>query len=227
LRRMGIAVQEGARFEDSLEPPMKEQAPLKSLFAPGYRRDTLGLWLAFFSNLVGVYLVFGWLPAMLTAQGLDLATASSGLAAYNLGGVLGVLLCVAAVAIAGSRAPLLLSALGGAASAFALSFVGIQPGGSHALLIGGLGLHGLFVNAVQTNLFAVSAHVYPTRVRASGTAFAGAIGRFGGLLSSVVGSAIIQAGSGAFLGFLAVCSIFAFLGLALVGNHFPGNRGRE
>src|SRR6266576_2956864 len=73
----------------------------------GHLRDTLGLWFAFFACLHGIYLVFGWLPAMLSAHGLDVAAASSGLAAYNFGGVLGVLLCAAVVTVVGSRAPLL------------------------------------------------------------------------------------------------------------------------
>ncbi len=222
LQKMSNPVQAGSRFEDRLEPKVKDQAPLKSLLSDLYRRDTLGLWFAFFSNLVGVYLVFGWLPTMLTAQGLDLAAASSGLAAYNFGGVLGVLLWVPVVAAIGSRAPLLLGALGGAASVLALQFVRIQPAGGHALLFAGLGLHSLFVNAVQTNMFALAAHVYPTRVRASGIAFAGAVGRLGGLLSSVTGAAIIQAGSATYLGVLAVSMVCTFVGLAVVGNHFPG-----
>jgi len=222
LEKMGNPIQAGSRFEDRLEPIGKEQTPLRSLLGSGYRRDTLGLWFAFFSNLVGIYLIFGWLPTMLTAQGLDLAAASSGLAAYNFGGVLGVLLWVPAVALIGSRAPLLLGAVAGAASALALRFLPIQPVDGHALLIAGLGLHGLFVNAVQTNMFALAAHVYPTTMRASGAAFAGGVGRLGGLLSSVTGAAVIQAGSATYLGLLAVCMFCTFVGLAVVSNHYPG-----
>jgi len=91
LTRMGHSVPAEAQFEDRAERGGAERAALSSLFHAEFARDTAGLWLAFFFCLGSIYLVFGWLPAMLTAQGLDLGTASSGLAVYNLGGVLGVL----------------------------------------------------------------------------------------------------------------------------------------
>ena len=68
-----------------------DRAPVRELLGPRHIRDTAGLWFAFFFCLGSIYLVFGWLPAMLTSQGMDVATASRGLALYNFGGVLGVL----------------------------------------------------------------------------------------------------------------------------------------
>ncbi|HXE64098.1 MAG TPA: MFS transporter [Bryobacteraceae bacterium] len=192
------------------------KASLRDLFSPELRRDTLGLWLAFFSCLGGIYLVFSWLPAMLTARGLDIASASDGLAAYNFGGVLGVLMIVVAVTAIGSRGPLLIAALAGSASALALLWT---PGW---LLIAGLGVHGLFVNAAQTCMFALAAHVYPPRIRATGIACSAAIGRCGGILSSLGGAAIIQRGSTAYLGVLGVAFAVTFAGLAIVRNHCPG-----
>jgi AAHS family 4-hydroxybenzoate transporter-like MFS transporter len=191
---------------------------LRDLFALELRRDTLGLWLAFFSCLGGIYLVFSWLPAMLTARGLDVATASAGLASYNFGGVLGVLLIVAVVTAIGSRGPLLAAALAGSASALALLWT------PASLLIGGLALHGLFVNAAQTTMYALAAHVYPPRIRATGIACAAAIGRCGGILSSLGGAAIIQRGSDAYLGVLGIAFTVSFAGLAIVRNHCPGRR---
>src|SRR5215471_581851 len=135
LRRMGHQLSAGVRFEDRIEQTAEGRTALKSLLGGEYLRDTLGLWFAFFACLSAVYLVFGWLPAMLTAQGLDVATASSGLAAYNFGGVLGVLIWAALVSMMGSRVPLLVGALGGAASALALLLLTFQPGNGHALLI--------------------------------------------------------------------------------------------
>ena len=100
---------------------------------------------------------------MLTAQGLSVAAASSGLTAYNAGGVLGVVIWAALLTMWGSRKPMVWGAIAGAASGVALIFLGIEAGGSHALLIAGVGLNGLFANAIQTTLFALAAHVYPTK----------------------------------------------------------------
>ena len=79
----------------------------------------------------------------------------------------GALLCAVAIARFGSRLPIVLCSAAGAVSAFVLQQT---PTESTGLLIAGLGLHGLFVNAVQSTMFALCAHVYPTNVRATGTA---------------------------------------------------------
>jgi len=221
LTRMGHVVPAEAQFEDRAERGGGERAALSSLFRPEFARDTAGLWLAFFFCLGSIYLVFGWLPAMLNAQGLDLGTASSGLAVYNLGGVLGVLVWAVLVTILGSRGPLLSAALACAGIAFALLAIPIQAQGDHILLMVCLGINGLLANAVQTSMYALAAHVYPTSVRATGVAYSATVGRTGGLLSSLFGASIIQAGTGAYWYTLAISMIFAFAGLAWVRSHYP------
>ena len=220
LRRMGHSVGADETFAEHAEQRRTGRVSVALLFSEefgvGMARDTAGLWIAFFFCLQGVYLIFGWLPALLSAQGLGVATASSGLAAYNFGGVLGVLLWTVLATLYGSKIPLMAGALGAAVSALALLFVPVRE---TSLLIFGIGIHGLFANAVQTSLYALATHVYPTRVRASGVAYCAAVGRAGAILSSVFGAAIIQAGSAAFWITLAVCMTLAFAGLAWVRRH--------
>jgi AAHS family 4-hydroxybenzoate transporter-like MFS transporter len=221
LTRIGHVIPVGAAFEDRAERESGNRASLRTLFGPGLARETAGLWIAFFFCLGSIYLIFGWLPAMLTARGLDLATASSGLAVYNLGGVLGVLVWAVLVPILGSRGPLLSGALACAGSALALLMIPIQAHGNHTPLIVCLGINGLLANAVQTSMYALAAHVYPTSVRATGVAYSAAIGRAGGLLSSLFGSSIIQAGAGTYWQTLAIAMLCAFAGLAWVRSHYP------
>jgi AAHS family 4-hydroxybenzoate transporter-like MFS transporter len=220
LARMGHSVPPDSRFDETADQPAAKQSGFRSLLSRAYLRDTLGLWLAFFSSLNGVYLVFGWLPAMLTAQGLTVGPASNGLAAYNLGGVFGTVIWASLVGAIGSRAPLIWGALAGAASAVALQYIGFHPGEANTVLIVGFGLNGLFANAVQTTLYALAAHVYPTKVRASGVAAASAVGRVGAIVSSFTGDAVIQAGASSYFKVLAVCMIGASVGVAVVTNHF-------
>jgi len=224
LARMGHPIPAGATFEDSGEVEGAKRASLPSLFGAGLARDTAGLWVAFFSSLGSVYLIFGWLPAMLTALGLNVATASTGLAVYNFGGVLGVLLWAALVTVLGSRRPLLSGALACAGSALALLVVPIQAQGDHVLLIVCLGINGLLANAVQTSMYALAAHVYPTSVRATGVAYASMIGRLGGLLSSLFGAFVIQSGAKTYWSVLAIAMVCAFAGLAWVRSHYPAIR---
>jgi AAHS family 4-hydroxybenzoate transporter-like MFS transporter len=221
LGRMGHAVPAGASFEDSAEHHGAERASVRTLFGSGLARDTTGLWIAFFCSLGSVYLIFGWLPAMLTAQGLNVATASTGLAVYNFGGVLGVLLWATLVTLLGSRRPMLSGALACAGSALALLVVPIQAHGDHVLLIACLGINGLLANAVQTSMYALAAHVYPTSVRATGVAYAATIGRLGGLLSSLFGAVVIQSGAKTYWSVLAIAMVCAFAGLAWVRSHYP------
>lgn len=224
LARMGHAVEQGTAFEDTSERRIVGVASPRMLFRDGLARDTAGLWLAFFFCLGSIYLVFGWLPAMLTHRGLDLATASTGLAVYNLGGVSGVLVWAVLVTLLGSRGPLLSAALACAGSAVALLLVPIQTAEDHTLLIACLGVNGLLANAVQTSMYALAAHVYPTGIRATGVAYAATIGRTGGLVSSLIGASFIQAGGGAYWDTLAVSMVIAFAGLAWVRSHIPAVR---
>ncbi len=217
---MGHGVPSGSEFEEG-RAQASPNISVRSLFRRGLARDTTGLWIAFFFCLGSIYLVFGWLPVMLTSQGIDVATASSGMAVYNFGGVLGVLLWAVLITVLGSRRPLLSGALACAGSALALLLVPMQAHGDHTLLIATLGVNGLLANAVQTSMWALAAHVYPTSVRATGMAYAGAIGRVGGLLSSLVGAAIIQAGAGMFWYALALAMVCSFAGLAWVRSHYP------
>jgi AAHS family 4-hydroxybenzoate transporter-like MFS transporter len=221
LRRMGRAVAPSSAFRDSGERASRGRASIRALFDGARGSDTAGLWLAFLFCLGSIYLVFGWLPAMLTAQGVDVASASRGLAAYNLGGVVGVFAWAALVTWLGSRGPLLSGALAAAGSAAAILLVPVQSGGTGTLLLLALGLNGLLSNAVQTSMYALAAHLYPTSVRATGIAYAAGVGRTGGIVSSICGAAIIARGPGVYWGTLAASMVIAFAGLAWVRSHFP------
>lgn len=224
LERMARPVARDAAFIDSPGPAAQQRVGVSGLFSAGLGRDTLAIWVTFFMCLTAVYSAFSWLPTMLQAEGLPLSVAGGGLTAYNLGGVLGALACAVAMARWGSFWPLLLCCAGGGASAFALMAVDIQQHAS--LLIFGFGVHGLFVNAVQSTLYALCAYIYPTSVRATGTASALAFGRLGAILSAFVGAAIItQGGAPAYLTLLGTAMLLALLALKLVKRHIPARTG--
>ena len=71
-------------------------------------------------------------------------------------------------------------------------------------------------------MFVLSAHVYPTNVRATGTASAMAFGRLGAILSAFAGAAIISAGGAeAYFGMLGVAMTGVMIALMVVKNHIP------
>ncbi|WP_213301984.1 MFS transporter [Paraburkholderia sacchari] len=220
LRRMTRAVSTDSTFTDAIEQKAEKRAGISALFAPGQRRDTLAIWLAFFMNLLAVYSAFSWLPTMLAGEGLAPGVASSGLTAYNLGGVFGALGCAIAIARFGSRWPLLICCLAAAGSALAVRGLGFT--GHTSVLIFGIGLHGLFVNAVQSTMYALCAYVYPTQVRATGTATALAFGRLGAILSAFAGAFVITAGGASlYLAMLTTAMLLVFVCLMVVRRHIP------
>ncbi len=198
--------------ESPQHAPTEGRVPLRELFSTEFAHETAGLWIAFFANLAAVYLVFGWLPALLAAQGQSAAASSTGLAAYNFGGVCGALLWTQALPRWGSRKSLLAGAAAAAATALALV---VFPA-SRVLLAA----NGLAANAVQVSMYALASHVYPTRIRASGIASATAIGRIGALASSFAGAAIIQMGPSVYWMITAVAMAVAFFGLATIRKHY-------
>jgi hypothetical protein len=90
-----------------------------------------------------------------------------------------------------------------------------------------LSLKSLLANAVQTSMYALDAHVYSTSVRATGVAYPASLGRVGGLIGSLFGAAIIQAGPSAYWEAPAVAMISSAAGLAWVRGHYPAGRKIE
>jgi MFS transporter, AAHS family, 4-hydroxybenzoate transporter len=220
LRRLGHAVGPDSTYEDRSKVAVDNRPPIRALFRPELVRDTVGLWIAYFFCLASIYVMFGWLPTLLTSQGVSLATATTGLAVYNLGGVCGVLVWTFLITAFGSRGPMLAGALGTAASALLVLLIPFHANSNPVFLLAAIGLNGLLANAVQTSMFALGAHVYPTAVRASGVAYAAAMGRTGGVISSLFGAVLIQAGPVVFWWAMAAAMVAVFAGLACVRNHF-------
>jgi AAHS family 4-hydroxybenzoate transporter-like MFS transporter len=221
LDRLQYPVPPDATFVESASDQSGRGIVLGDFLGGAQCRSTLFLWLAFFSSAASVYMSLSWLPSLLTAAGLGLAAASRGLAAYNYGGVFGVLCFVSLVNRLGSRILTLAAASLASLTALLLITIEIKPGSDSLPLLGALAAHGFCVNAVQTSLFALGVHLYPTKVRASGVAIASAIGRVGAIVSASIGSLVIQLGRNQFFAFLAVAMSVAFVGLSLLHSHIP------
>jgi len=217
MTRMSHEVAHIKEFTDGVIENAK-RGSIADLFRHGRASDTVWLWISFFMTQLSIYTAFSWLPTMLTTEGLSPALAGMGLTAYNFGGVIGAVLCALAINRFGSRWPMTIWAAMSAITAFALKMISITLD-THTFLWG-LGLHGLFVTALQCALFALCAHLYPTLIRTTGAASAMAFGRVGAFASSFAGAAMITAGgASAYLNLLGGSMIVAVLGLAMVRGH--------
>ena len=169
-----------------------------------------------------MYVGVTWVPSMLVGAGFDVGTASYGLTAFNLGGVVGAILGAVVIMRLGSRLTMLVMAAGAIAGAVALAFMSIGPQSAFAVLTM-LAWTGGLINAVQTTMYALAAHVYPTAVRATGVGTAVAFGRIGGVLSPSVGSwALETGGSSRYFGLIAATMVLAFAALSAIRRHIPG-----
>ena len=224
LRRLGHDLPGDAAFVDSTEEPVA-RASAGALMGPEFRRDTLALSASFFFCLLAVYVGINWVPSMLAGAGFGVSVASNGLAAFNLGGVAGALLAAALMPRVGSRRTMLTMAAGAVAGAVVMSGVALATQ-SAAVVLAMLAWTGGLINAVQTTMYALAAHVYPTGIRATGVGTAVAVGRLGGVLSTYAGSWALESGGASRLFILLAAAMsVVFVALASVRRHIPGRAG--
>ena len=227
LRRIGHDVPPGTSFVDESERQVAS-ASTRELFIPELRRDTLALWSAFFFGLLAVYTAFNWVPSMMTGAGLDISVATNGLAAFNLGGVAGAVTGGLLIARVGSRPTMLTMTVGAILGAIGLALTPLNASSPHAPIIALLGFTGALINGVQTTMYALAAHVYPTSIRATGVGTAVAVGRAGGVVSSYIGAWALEAGgSAAFFSTIGGAMFVTFCSLAAVKKHVPAAEGRK
>src|SRR4029453_10530690 len=85
-----------------------------------------------------------------------------------------------------------------------------------------LGITGALINATQTTLYALAAHVYPTPVPATGVGSAVAFGRAGGVLSTYAGAWALEAGGSlAFFTMMAASMAVVSVSLGLGRRRVP------
>ncbi len=217
MAKMAHEVAHVREFTDGLVESAR-RGNVAELFRHGRARDTTWLWLSFFMIQLAIYTAFSWLPTMLTTEGLSPALAGMGLTAYNLGGIFGAVLCALAINRFGSRGPMVFWAAMSVVTALGLKLVSITA--APETFLWGLGLHGLFVTALQCAMTALCAHIYPTTIRTTGAASAMAFGRIGAFTSAFAGAAVITAGgASSYLNLLAASMLVTLIGLAMVRSH--------
>jgi MFS transporter, AAHS family, 4-hydroxybenzoate transporter len=221
LGQIGHAVPAGSTFVD-LGEKATPRASVGALFTLDFRRDTVALWGAMFACMLAVYTAFNWVPAMLAGAGLGLSVANNGIGAFNLGGVAGAVCGGLVIARIGSRPTMLSIAAAAVAGAAGLALMPIAATSNPLPIVVMLGITGAAINAIQTTLYALAAHVYPTTVRATGVGTAVAFGRVGGVMSTYAGEwALAAGGSAAFFALMAGSMTVVFICLTLVRRHVP------
>ena len=227
LRRIGHDVPDDATFVEA--PGVgaaagKPRASMASIFAPALRLDTIGLFGAFFFCLMANYIGFLLIPAMLTGAGFPPVVGTNANAAFNFGGVAGAIFGALVIQQLGSRATMLgMSALA-IVSALVMAFTPLEVDET-TRLIAMFAVTGGLLNAVQTTMYALAAHVYPTDIRGTGVGAAVGFGRIGNVLAAYAGNfALDRGGPAGYFSSWAVTMTLVLGSLAIVRRHIPPSR---
>lgn len=206
-RIMAVLKRMGAEFGDTVgfivSAPAGHDAAghrVSNLFTGEYRWRTLSLWGTYFMGLLVIYLLTGWMPTLIKDAGVSLERAAIITAMFQFGGLAGILLVGFAMDRFNPKIAIALAYIGGALCIFALGFVEIGASALGVLVFAA----GFCMNGAQTGLNAFAPGQYPTDFRATGVSWMLGIGRFGGILGSLTGGALLSLG-------LSMSMIFAVL----------------
>ena len=193
-----------------------DKLPVGELFRHGRSLVTLSLWAAYFMNLMVLYVVVSWLPAMLKTEGMPVSAGILAITTFSLGGIAGSL----------SQAPLMARVR----PVFLIPlefvlFIGLVEYLAVAelttLTIGLVAFAiGWVIQGAQAGLNVFTATFYPTAARATGIGWGLGIGRIGSICGPMLGGAALLAGWSArqILSVGAVPAVVAALAVVIAAN---------
>jgi AAHS family 4-hydroxybenzoate transporter-like MFS transporter len=158
--------------------------PARHLFDKGLARNTLLLWLAFFINLLAMYFLMSWLPAILVEAGFLIDRAINVSVLFSLGGAVGALILAQLMSRYGSRQMWTVFFF---TAAFLCAIVIQLTGSSLLFMMRTIFLSGFLTISAQIGMNAMAAGIYPTDVRATGVGWALGIARVGAIAGPVIG----------------------------------------
>jgi AAHS family 4-hydroxybenzoate transporter-like MFS transporter len=223
LRRIGHDVPADVAYVEAVAPGARpaKKASIADLFAPALVRSTVGLWGSFFFCLMVNYVAIQLVPAMLSGAGFTQPAASRGLTMVNIGGVIGAIVGALIIQRLGSRITMLAMSTAAIVCSLVMAGMTLDPADPVALM-GMFLITGGLLNAVQTTMYALAAHVYPTEIRSTGVGTAVAFGRIGNVLAVYVGLyALDRGGSPGYFTSWAILMALVFVSLAIVKRHVP------
>jgi AAHS family 4-hydroxybenzoate transporter-like MFS transporter len=198
LRKLNVSAQAAAsRLVD-----VAEGNPVTQLFAGGLATITILLWVAFFANLLNMYLFSYWMPTVLTLSGLKPEIAVFYASMFQLGGILSTILLGPMIDRYG--APRVLACSFASGVAFIL-IVGLYSLPAPYIALPILGAGAAMIGS-QLGANAMAAGLYPARIRSTGVGWALGVGRLGGIAGPALGGALLTFGLQPNQIFLCACA---------------------
>jgi AAHS family 4-hydroxybenzoate transporter-like MFS transporter len=167
--------------------PHRALTQLHELFTENRAGTTLLLWACLFMNLIVLNFLNNWLPTLVIDTGLPAPQALRAATALQFGGILGIVsMGVLADRYGYYKVLATVFAVGGAVIA-AIGLVGASLIG----LVASIFVAGFAVIGSQMTLAALSATLYPTRIRATGSSWAFGVGRLLSIVGPLLGGVMI------------------------------------
>ena len=173
----------------SEENEPRKGMPVKHLFTEGRALGTLLLWIPYFMNLLIIYFIVSWLPALLQQSELPMSAGINAIVLFSLGGMAGSLMegrlmtwlgAIFLLAVEFGISTLLIGSL-----AFTVSL---------SLIMSVTFVLGLTVQGAQAGLNALVAAFYPTAIRSTGVGWALGVGRIGSIVGPVLAGSLLSIG---------------------------------
>jgi MFS transporter, AAHS family, 4-hydroxybenzoate transporter len=164
------------------------QSSVRTLFAPNMIAGTLLLWATFFMRLLIVYLLSSWMPTLLSGNGISLRKASLMTATFQIGGTVGAI-CLGRLMDRRNPHHVLSSAYVAAAAFIVMCALAGSSVATIVITVFGIGV---CVSGGQVGGSALAASFYPTASRATGVAWANAVGRSGSIAGSLLGGVMMS-----------------------------------
>lgn len=188
LARMGVTGERAAQVK--IGPIAGTgRAPVRGLFTEGRALGTSLLSVALFLTLLMAFFLVNWIPTLATRAGIGTSAAILGVAALNIGGIVGSL---AISKLSDRRVPGRVISASYALGAVAIAFVG-QAGASGVWLLITTFVAGVLAIGAQMCTVSLLATYYVTRLRATGVGWGMGCGRVGGIIGPVIGGWLIAA----------------------------------
>jgi MFS transporter, AAHS family, 4-hydroxybenzoate transporter len=163
------------------------RSPVSRLFTEGRALGTLLLWAALFLSLLLTVFLVNWMPLLTSQAGLGTRTAVLGVAALNLGGIVGCFLIGWLCKRCSSIMPI---AIAYGLGAVAVWVIGLASQSSQTFLTAAF-VAGLLTVGSQMCAIALSASMYETSLRSTGVGWAFGIGRIGAVIGPVLGGVLV------------------------------------
>jgi AAHS family 4-hydroxybenzoate transporter-like MFS transporter len=213
LRKIAPEIElEKIDFSSPVEEQGLKGAAVLHLFTDGRAVGTVLIWMPFFMNLLVLYFIITWLPALLRQNHMPVSAGILAVSLFSLGGIAGSLVQGRFMNTWGSFRVLL------AEFVLCLLLIGsLAYTASFPLMMTTTFLLGCLVQGAQAGLNALSATFYPTQIRSTGVGWALGVGRLGSIIGPILGGMMVSRNwtlqeiffAGALPALLAACAVLA------------------